>query len=47
VLVFAYEREWEGRVHEEKEVTVYFKRNADQLVLLTVRARYGRGFARG
>jgi len=25
VLVFPYEKEWEGQFYEEKEVTVYYK----------------------
>jgi hypothetical protein len=47
VLVFSYQAEWEGRFYEEKEVTVYYKMKGEQIILLTVKARYGRGFARG
>jgi hypothetical protein len=47
VLVFSYQAEWEGRFYEEKEVTVYYKIKGEQNILLTVKARYGQGFARG
>ena len=47
VLVFSYGAEWEGRFHDEKEVTVYYKVKDDQIVLLTAKARYGQGFPRG
>jgi len=43
-FVFPYQREWEGRYFEEKEVTVYYKMVMGKLVLLTVIARYGSGF---
>ncbi len=43
VLVFAYNKEWEGRFYAEKEVTVYYKLGVG-LILLTVKARYGQGF---
>ena len=45
-LVFRYEAEWEGEFHREKEVTVYHKRAGTGIILLTVKARYGQGFAR-
>lgn len=46
--VFVYNKEWEGRTFEEKEVTVYFKIGKDgDLLLLTVVARYGSDFPRG
>ena len=47
VMVFAYEAEWEGRFHREKEVTVYYKVADEGFVLLTVKARYGLDFLRG
>jgi len=47
VLVFSYQREWEGRWYEEKEVAVYYKLLGGSLVLLTVKARYGQNFPRG
>jgi len=46
-LVFSYQADWEGRFYAEKEVTVYYKIVDDNLILLTVKARYGEGFARG
>lgn len=45
--VFLYDRMWEGTYYDEKEVTVYFKIVEDELILLTVLARYGKDFARG
>lgn len=47
VMVFSYQREWEGRWYEEKEVSVHYKEIAGSLVLLTVKARYGKDFPRG
>jgi len=47
VLVFSYQREWESRWYEEKEVAVYYKLVGGSLVLLTVKARYGQNFPRG
>lgn len=47
VLAFSYRAEWEGRFYGEKEVTVYYKVKDDQLILLTVKARYGEEFLRG
>ena len=47
VMVFSYNSEWEGQSYEEKEVTVYYKVVDEHLVLLTVKARYGKGFSRG
>ncbi len=41
ILVFKYNQLWEGELFEEKEVTVYYKRAGDALVLLTAKARYG------
>jgi len=45
MLVFPYGGEWEGQFYEEKEVTVYYKTVAGQLVLLTVKARYGKSLS--
>ncbi|MBM3130832.1 MAG: hypothetical protein FJ009_19670 [Chloroflexi bacterium] len=45
-FVFAYEAEWEGEFYWEKEVTVYYKRTEAGIIWLTVKARYGQGFAR-
>jgi Domain of unknown function (DUF4258) len=47
VMVFPYHAEWEGQLYKEKEVTVYYKILGSQLVLLTVKARYGKDFLRG
>ena len=47
IYVLPFNREWEGRYFEEKEVTVYYKFKAGELVLLTVKARYGKDFKRG
>ena len=47
VLVFPFEAEWEGRRYEEKEVTVYYKIAEEDLIVLTVKARYGNDFPRG
>jgi hypothetical protein len=46
-MVFPYHAEWEGQLYKEKEVTVYYKILGSQLVLLTVKARYGKDFLRG
>ena len=46
VMVFPYEAEWEGQFYQEKEVTAYYKVTDEGLILLTVKARYGRGFPR-
>jgi hypothetical protein len=46
-MVFSYDRaEWEGDFYQEKEVTVYYKRAEGEIVLLTVKARYGQEFPR-
>ena len=45
-LVFPYEAEWEGESYREKEVTVYYKRTDQGVVLLTVKGRYGQEFPR-
>ena len=47
VLVFPYNAEWEGRLHEKKEVAVYYRIEGESVVVLTVKARYGREFASG
>lgn len=47
VMVFPYEREWEGTFYESKEVTVYFKLVDQRTILLTVKAHYGRDFPQG
>jgi len=47
VFVFPFLAEWEGQFWEEKEVTVYYKKVGDAVVLLTVKARYGKEFPRG
>ncbi len=44
VFVFLYNRMWEGELFEEKEVSVYYKLVNDTMILLTVKARYGKGF---
>ncbi|MDI6731243.1 MAG: DUF4258 domain-containing protein [Candidatus Margulisbacteria bacterium] len=43
-LVFPYEKEWEGKHYNKKEVTVYFKYTRKELIILTVKARYGNDF---
>ena len=45
--VFPYAAEWQGRFHREKEVTVYYRQTGERIVVLTVIARYGQGFAEG
>ena len=47
VCVFPYRDVWEGRFFEEKEVTLYYRVVNQAVVLLTVKARYGRDFVRG
>lgn len=44
VFVFQYNEMWEGKFFEEKEVSVYYKMVNDTMMLLTVKARYGKGF---
>lgn len=36
--------EWRGRVHQQKEVTVYNKHEDSELVVLTVLVRWGSAF---
>ena len=47
VLVLTDQDQWEGQWYEEKEVSVYYKGVEGSLVLLTVKARYGKDFPRG
>ena len=47
VLVLTYQDQWEDRWYEEKEVSVDYKGVEGSLVLLTVKARYGKDFPRG
>jgi len=44
VFVFVYNRIWEGKLFEEKEVSVYYRLVNNRVSLLTVKARYGKGF---
>lgn len=44
VMCFRYNKEWEGKIFEEKEVTVYYKVKNKEIILLTVKVRYGREF---
>lgn len=44
VFIFPYNEMWEGKLYEEKEVSVYYKLSDDKIMLLTVKARYGKGF---
>jgi hypothetical protein len=44
VSVFLYNGMWEGKIFEEKEVSVYYKLVNGKVVLLTAKARYGKGF---
>ncbi len=46
-FIFNYAAEWEGQFYPEKEVTVYYKVIDEEIVLLTVKARYGQGFTKG
>ncbi len=46
VFVFSYRKNWEGQWYEEKEVSVYYKMQKGEVILLTVKARYGAGFPR-
>lgn len=46
VFVFPYNAYWEGRYFEEKEITVYYKQKDSKLILLTVKAKYGKDFLR-
>jgi len=44
VFIFPYNRTWQGDLFQEKEVTVYYKVIKEGIVLLTVKARYGKHF---
>lgn len=46
-LLFITIKNGKGKYFEEKEVWVYYKIVNNELVLLTVKARYGRNFPRG
>jgi len=48
IMVFEYESYWEDLYYQQKEVTVYYKQQeGENLILLTVIARYGQNFYRG
>jgi hypothetical protein len=47
VFVFEYDDLWLGKKYLEKEVTVYFRKQNMGLIILTVKARYGKDFPRG
>lgn len=44
VFIFPYNRTWQDDLFQEKEVTVYYKMIKEDIVLLTVKARYGKHF---
>jgi len=44
VFVFPYNKIWQDDLFQEKEVTVYYKIINEDIVLLTVKARYGKHF---
>jgi hypothetical protein len=45
VKVFPYNKEWEGQIYKEKEVTVFYKiSQSKNIILLTALARYGEQF---
>jgi len=46
VYIFPYNKDWCGKVFEEKEVTVYYKFIGEKIIVLTVKARYGK-FSKG
>lgn len=47
VLVFPHSAEPHEGFYSEKEVTAYYKHVEGQLIVLTVKARYGQLFPRG
>lgn len=48
VMVFDYDSSWEGSYYQEKEITVYYKKQeGNNVTLLTVIVRYGQNFYRG
>ena len=44
VSLFSYNKYWEGKFYKQKEVTVCCKLMRDEMVILTVKARYGEYF---
>ena len=44
VFVFPFAKQWEGSFFEQKEVSVYYKLVDERILLLTVKARYGKSF---
>lgn len=44
IYVFTFRDYWESQFYEEKEVTVFYKEKKDEIILLTVIARYGEDF---
>jgi len=46
VIVLPFNATWENRFYAEKEVSVYFKQVENRIILLTAKARYGKGFPR-
>ena len=44
VFIFPYNRTWQGDLFQEKEATVYYKVIKEDIVLLMVKARYGKHF---
>jgi len=44
VLVFLYNKYWEGKFYKQKEVTVYCKLVGNEAMILTAKARYGECF---
>ena len=44
VYVFPYNAIWEGKYFEEKEVSVYYRYEENNMIILTVKARYGKDF---
>lgn len=46
VRVFPYNAGWEGNQYPEKEVTVYYRVQGTEIVVLTAKARYGVSFPR-
>lgn len=40
--IFTYRKEWCGKYYEEKEVTVHYKIRDNKIILLTVKARFGK-----
>ena len=40
-FIFPYNKEWCGKFFSEKEVTIYYKEVEEEIIVLTVIARYG------